>query len=153
MHLVIDCQHLCVTLICVVRAHLVDGALGNDLVCAADNAGVVDLVAAWGLRICHRTASARTRRTIETVLLVDITETRDANHVLVHRSSLIHFCYRSSLGHEQTKLRRASGERICVLSIYNWCCSCFNHFRFFVDAIMIERELLLDTVFINYKKR
>ena len=143
MHLVIDCQHLCVTLICVVRAHLVDGALGDDLVRAADNVGVVDLVAAWGLRVCHRTADTRTRRAVKTVLLVDITQARNANHVFVHSSGVIHFCHRTSLGQEQTKLRRASWERILVLFFYNWSCSCFNHLRFLVDAIFIEREILV----------
>ena len=55
------------------RAHFVDRALGDDLVRAADNVGVLDLVAAWGLRVCHRTAVACTSRAVVTVLLVDIT--------------------------------------------------------------------------------
>ena len=94
------------------RAHLKDGALGDNLVRAADNVGVIGLVAAWGLRVCHRTANARTIRAIIAVFLVDITETRDTNHVFVHCSGVIDFCYRTSLSQEQTKIRRTSWERL-----------------------------------------
>ena len=46
MHLVIDCQHLCVTLIRVVRADFINGALGDYLVSAADKLRVADLITA-----------------------------------------------------------------------------------------------------------
>ena len=104
MHLVIDGQHLCVTLIRVVRADLEDGALSNNLICTADNLGVFNLIAAGRLRICHGAAMTCTIRTIVAILLIDIPQARNANHVFVDPGGGSRILSRVRLGQEQAKL-------------------------------------------------
>ena len=112
MHLVIDCQHLCVTLIRVVRADFINGALGDYLVSAADKLRVADLITAGRLGVCHRAAGACARLAVIAVPLIDVAQTRNTNHVFVHFGGLSRFNSSVGLGQEQTKFRRACWKRI-----------------------------------------
>lgn len=74
MHFIVHGQHLCVTLIGVVWTHLVHGALGDDLVGAADDLRIARLVAPCRRQIVHPAAHTCACVAIITVLRVQVSD-------------------------------------------------------------------------------
>ena len=78
MDLIVNLEHLCVTLICIVGTDLIRSTLGYQLVRRANDSRIFCLITSVRVQIIYGAACASARRYVIAKLLIRVTDTYQA---------------------------------------------------------------------------